>query len=233
MKRPARVYWQRFVRLSFMQALLALCGWLLLRLLFLTCRTSHQYHPASISYVEGNAPAIFCFWHGRMLMQPFFKPPGRMMNVLISRHRDGGIIARLISRFGIRSVRGSSSTASHGAVKALIDRLEAKENVCITPDGPRGPARIAASGAVRLARAAPHPIIPVSFSASRAWQLRSWDRFLVPKPFSVLYIIADAPLEPAAIENVDITTACLTLQERLNLTTDEADRIAGLRKAAA
>lgn len=135
-------------------------------------------------YARGEKNAIYVFWHGRMLLMPMMRPPGRPIHIMISHHRDGELIARAMHRFSFGTVRGSSSK---GAVKVSNDTLtalSAGDNVSITPDGPRGPFQIAAKGAVSLAKIAQVPVVAVSFSASRRRRIASWDRFLLAYPFS-------------------------------------------------
>lgn len=145
------------------------------------------------------------------------------MHVLISHHRDGELIARVIRHFGIRSVRGSSNRGARDAVRALIRLLAQGDNISITPDGPRGPIYEAQEGAAMLARLANVPMIPVSYSASSCFRLRSWDRFMIPRPFARVTIIADAPIAPQA----DVGPLKQQLESALRRITDDADRQMG------
>jgi lysophospholipid acyltransferase (LPLAT)-like uncharacterized protein len=109
---------------------------------------------------------IFAFWHSRQLMMPLAYR-GRSIHVLISRHRDGEIVARLISRFGFHSVRGSTTRGGMTALRSLIRAGEEGGDLCVTPDGPKGPAQVAKSGVVHLAKATGLPIVPVTFGCSK------------------------------------------------------------------
>lgn len=196
-----------------------------LRLIWLSFRKIWHAHPDAAPYVRGDRPAIFCFWHGRMIVFPCIQPKGRVMHVLISFHRDGELIARVIEQFGIKSIRGSSSKGAKEATRLLISKLHAGENVAITPDGPRGPAQQVAKGALTLARLSGIPIVPVSFSASFAKQLTSWDRFMIPLPFSRVVVEVGEPILIAESDDksqIDLQRAMLA--ERLNHLTHEADR---------
>jgi lysophospholipid acyltransferase (LPLAT)-like uncharacterized protein len=113
--------------------------------------------------------------------------------LLISSHGDGELIARVAHGFGYRTVRGSSSRGAAGALRGIVRTLTEGIEVGITPDGPRGPAREFAPGAVIAAFAARTPIILMAVSADRAWRLRSWDGFMIPKPFARVTITYDAP----------------------------------------
>ena len=130
--------------------------------------------------------------------------PQRRAKVMISDHKDGEIIARVISFFSIDAIRGSSSK---GAVKALAQsfrELKSGIDVIITPDGPRGPYHSVADGAVVIAQKQNAPIQILNYEASKFWQLKSWDKMIIPKPFSKIsytlsppFSVTDMPLEAA------------------------------------
>ena len=128
-------------------------------------------------------PVLFALWHGELLPL-LWHQRGRGVAVVISEHRDGEIIARIAESLGYRTVRGSSSRGASRALLGLVRVIEEGRDGAITPDGPRGPARVFAPGAAIAAQRTGVPIIPIRASASRAWRLRSWDRFLIPKPFA-------------------------------------------------
>ena len=138
-------------------------------------------------------PIILAFWHGEMLpMLAVHKNEG--ISVLISSHRDGEIIAQITERFGCRNVRGSSSRGGGRALLGLIRELESGHDVAVTPDGPRGPAKSFAPGALVAAQRTRSAIVPMAARASSAWRLRSWDRFLIPKPFARVTVVHGAPV---------------------------------------
>lgn len=128
-------------------------------------------------------PFIMAFWHGRLLMISSAVPSGIKSNVLISHHGDGEIIARAVKYWGLDSVRGSSSKGAVPAIKEMLRSIKRGELALITPDGPRGPRMSAQEGVVRIAALSGVPVIPVSYSTTRAKYLESWDRFLLAKPF--------------------------------------------------
>lgn len=192
--RSFRLPWyKRLLLSSVIQSMLCVLMALLLRLMRLTFRVEKHIPEATKPYMQGAQHGIFCFWHGRMILLPFFHPPRKAMRVLISQHRDGELIARLIAQFGIESIRGSSSKGARRAAMLMLDALQAGDNVAVTPDGPRGPAYRAQRGALHLARLSQRPIIPVVFSASRTRQLKSWDQFMIPLPFSRVVLRAGEP----------------------------------------
>jgi hypothetical protein len=167
---------------------------LLLRGIYTTSRVTADIAAQALPYIHGEKPALFCFWHGRMILMPFFKPRGRRMLVLISHHRDGAVITDMLRWFGIETVRGSSSKGSRSALRGLMEVAKSGANLCITPDGPRGPYQVAAPGSSWLAQVTQLPIIPVSFSSTRRKHAKSWDKFLFPLPFGHIFVIAGAPI---------------------------------------
>lgn len=220
---------KRIMRSKAIHYLLSHLAALIMRGIFLTCRVRREFHADVLPYVRGERPGIFCFWHGRMIMQPFIKPPKHKMFVLISLHNDGALITATMRRFGIDAARGSKKRGSRVAVRTMLDIAERGDNLCITPDGPRGPFQVAAPGASYIAAKTGYPMLPIAFSASRSWRLRSWDKFMIPKPFSVLHFTAGAPITVAA-ESDEATIAQFTetLSSKLRAVTAEADHACGV-----
>ncbi len=209
-----------------MQAFAAWAMAMLLKGFWLTFKREIQVHPQAEPFLRGDASAIFCFWHGRMIAFPFLAPEKRAMHVLISHHRDGELIARLISHFGVKSVRGSSSKGAKEATKMLLEELAQGHNISITPDGPRGPAFEAQRGALHLARLSGRPMVPVSFSASRYTQLRSWDGFIIPHPFAKVRIDIAAPIMIARDAKLpDLKRYKTQLEDALNAAGVRADEV--------
>jgi lysophospholipid acyltransferase (LPLAT)-like uncharacterized protein len=139
---------------------------------------------------------IHAFWHGRILPGAlYFKRRGIV--VITSENFDGEWIARIITKFGYGTARGSSS---RGARKALLQLVRDIDNrpVAFTLDGPRGPARVAQPGAVWLAKMTGSPIIPFHLESDRHWTLNSWDRTQIPKPFARIALAFAPPLRVSA-----------------------------------
>jgi lysophospholipid acyltransferase (LPLAT)-like uncharacterized protein len=168
---------------------------------------------------------IFAFWHGRMLMIPTGGPRLAPVNMLISGHRDGRIIADAVRYFDIRTITGSTRRGGAGALRAMLKRLADGEWVGITPDGPRGPAMVASSGIVTIARLARVPIVPVTYATSRRRVLDTWDRFYLPLPFGRGLYLWGEPIEIAAdLDEDGIERARLLVETRMNELAREADR---------
>jgi len=109
---------------------------------------------------------IFAFWHAQQLLMPF-SYRGTGYHVLISQHRDGEIIARIVRRFGHDAVRGSSTRGGTQALRAMIKLARSGRDLAITPDGPKGPCQVAKPGIIQLAKATGLPIVPIAFACSK------------------------------------------------------------------
>jgi hypothetical protein len=154
--------------------------------------------------VRAGRQPIMVFWHGRIL-PAFYYFRGRGIVVVTSQNFDGEWIARVIERYGFGTARGSSS---RGGVRALVQlrrELEQGRPAGFTLDGPRGPARVAQPGALWLAGATGHPLLPFHLEAGRHWSLSSWDRTQIPLPFTTVAIAMGEPLfvEGTAPETIE------------------------------
>ncbi len=138
-------------------------------------------------------PFVFVLWHGTLLPLTYYHR-GQGIVTLISEHRDGEIIARVVHAWGYRTIRGSTTRGGARALLAMIRELQQGSVVAVTPDGPRGPARVFQSGVLVAAQRAKVPIVPITLHADRAWHLRSWDGFTVPKPFARVTIGYGSPV---------------------------------------
>ena len=174
-------------------ALIVWLGTLLVRGLASTWRFRITNDAAYHAMRAQHRPFIFAFWHGQMLPLLWIHRSERV-RIVISSHRDGEIIARIAERLGHQTIRGSSSRGAARALLGIVRELESGREIAITPDGPRGPARKFASGALVAAQRVAAPIVGIGLSASRAWYLKSWDRFMIPKPFSRVHVIYSEPL---------------------------------------
>lgn len=141
---------------------------------------------------QGRRP-IFAFWHGRILPATYFWRD-RGIVVMTSENFDGEWIARIIHRFGFGAARGSTSRGGRRALAQLRRDVRGGKSAAFTLDGPRGPINVAQPGAVWLARLTGSPLLPFHIEANRAWSLGSWDRALVPCPFSTVAVAIGAPL---------------------------------------
>ena len=135
---------------------------------------------------------IGAIWHNRLLIFPlilrrFF--PNRRGAALISASRDGDLLTDAIRHFGYEVIRGSSSRLGASAILQLTEELASGRDVVITPDGPRGPAYELDPGIVFLAQKSGASVLPMNLEYSRCWRLGSWDRFIIPQPFSKVRVL--------------------------------------------
>jgi hypothetical protein len=139
---------------------------------------------------------IGALWHNRLLIFPlvlrrFF--PQRHGAALISASRDGDLLSDAVQRFGYNVVRGSSSRLGASAILQLGEVLASHGDVVITPDGPRGPVYELGPGIIFLAQKTGAPVLPMNMEYSSCWRIKSWDRFIVPRPFAKVRVIIGAP----------------------------------------
>ena len=173
-------------------------------------------------------PFILAFWHGRLLMiSPFVKRKSSI-NVLISQHRDGEIIARSLKHWDLKAIRGSTGKSALQAMKRMLRCLKGGEIAALTPDGPGGPRMRAQKGIARLASMSGLPVIPVSYSINKGKFLKSWDRFLVAAPFARGIVAWGDPIyiEQGADEATQEKMR-LEIERSLTALTQEADRQCG------
>lgn len=135
-------------------------------LLRFTLRIKHVNNQNVIEGWERGENFIFCFWHGRLLMMPFANSRGKA-KVLISRHRDGELIARVMAFFRLGSIRGSFRKGTVSSIREIITNLREGCDVAITPDGPKGPRNKVKDGIVELARLTGKSIVPITYGASK------------------------------------------------------------------
>lgn len=160
-------------------------------------------------------PFIMACWHGELLMIPYaYKRYKKIPNVklLISDHFDGSLIAKTLAYFGFGTIRGSSTRNGARALISAIKELQNGSDLGITPDGPKGPRHEVADGIVVMAQKAKVKIILVEIKASSFWQLNSWDKFVIPKPFGLIsYYISDM----ISVENMELEDAKYLIKKGL------------------
>jgi lysophospholipid acyltransferase (LPLAT)-like uncharacterized protein len=157
-----------FKELKYMIMLNALPPMIYLFLLFfrMTARIEYVYSEAFRAIWDQGENVIVCFWHGRLLMMPFANKRGKG-KVLISRHRDGEFIARVMGYFGLGTIRGSYRKGTVSSLREIIHDLRNGFDVAITPDGPKGPRFKVKKGIMELAKLTGKPIVPLTFGAGK------------------------------------------------------------------
>lgn len=211
------------------RALLCWIGAQYIRFVWLSGRWRVDNSAAPAALWEAQKPFIMAFWHGHLLMMPHAWRRGNAMHMLISQHRDGQLIARVISHFGLGTVAGSSSKGGSAALRAMLKALKAGDYVGITPDGPRGPRMRASDGIVSVARLAGVPILPCAFACSPRKVLRSWDRFQVALPFARGVILWGDPIPvPRDLDEAGLEAKRQELEAAMNTLAEAAARRVGV-----
>jgi lysophospholipid acyltransferase (LPLAT)-like uncharacterized protein len=165
---------------------------------------------------------IYAFFHEVMLFPAYFWAWPEMQ-ILISDHRDGEYITRVVRKLGFGVVRGSTTRGGARALKEMIARID-RGHLCVTPDGPRGPRRHVHQGLIYLAAKTGWPIVGAGMAFHRPWRANSWDRFAVPRPFRAACCVTPAPVAvPSDIDREGIEHYRLEVEARMNRATDEAE----------
>jgi lysophospholipid acyltransferase (LPLAT)-like uncharacterized protein len=192
-------------------------GLAVLRLLAATWRVEPRGESAWRARRARREGVILALWHGHLLPLTFHLRHLDMA-VVVSEHRDGEIIAQVLHRLGYTTIRGSSTRGGARALVEMIGHLKRGGTVAITPDGPKGPARVFSPGATVAAQRAQVPIVTMFVTADRAWALKSWDSFMIPKPFARLtYHFSEPAMVPAGTtEDAEraVPAIAATLRER-------------------
>jgi len=204
----------------------ALIGWLM-KLMVATLRLDVRDLCGIGSPEAAVPPVIYILWHNR-----FFTVPAawnrlcrghRKSVTLTSASHDGDMVARAMAVFGLGAVRGSSSRRGVAALIGLKQALRDGLDVCLTPDGPRGPRYQLQPGVIKLAESAGVPVIPVHVRFASAWRLKTWDRFVIPKPFSRVEVtFGEAVHLPRGMDPTAFENARRHLESLLVAGTDDA-----------
>jgi len=176
-------------------------AYLLMRIVWLT--TSKKFH--FITPIGEEQHVCVC-WHGELFMSPqayraiHKKHPA---SAIISSHFDGSLIAGTLNLFSIRPLRGSSRKGAHKVLIQAFKSIKKGEEVLITPDGPKGPRHHMGDGAIGIALKSKLPIFVMNFTAENFWQLKSWDKFVIPKPFTKV----DFYIQSISLEGMELDEA--------------------------
>jgi lysophospholipid acyltransferase (LPLAT)-like uncharacterized protein len=185
--------------------------------LFATTRFRVDGEDNFLQFWREGKPVVFVLWHGRLLAGTYWQR-GNGLVALISQHRDGEYIARMVERWGYGTVRGSSTRGGTGAMRGLVRRVREGRSVVLTPDGPQGPRERMKAGALVVAQLSGAPVIPVATGAERAWVVANkWDRFQIPKPFSRVRLVYGEPIEiPRDADAAELERRSAMVQEQLD-----------------
>ncbi|TLD82454.1 DUF374 domain-containing protein [Helicobacter sp. MIT 11-5569] len=187
----------------------------IIRLLVVFVRFEFRVSQKVLEKFSNNEPFVVSFWHGELLLQPFLfekYASKKKVWVFTSKHFDGEISSNVISYFGINVLRGSSSKGGTRVLYHAVKKIENNEYVAITPDGPRGPYHSIADGVVFLAQKTNVPVVVLRTFFSNAWELKSWDKLKIPKPFSKVVCVIK---EPFMLESMELEEAKAYLKEKM------------------
>ena len=152
-------------------------------------------------------PIIYCSWHGRsMALLYFYYMLHKFENntIIASLSKDGEIIVRLFAWLKIKAVRGSSSKGKISAIRNMINVVKSGRSMSIAFDGSKGPYRVGQPGAILVAKSTGIPILPLCYSATKYWELGTWDKMLLIKPFSTVHVMFGEPIYvPEDAENIE------------------------------
>ena len=167
-------------------------------------------------------PLIFSLWHGQLLPL-LYHHRNQGVTVLISEHSDGEIIARIATSLGYRTVRGSTSRGSARALLGLARALNDGEELAVTPDGPRGPAKSFAPGVAIVAQRTGAPVVAAAASVERAWRLETWDGFVIPRPFASVHVAYSDAVQITATNPRDAAMEVHRLEAAMELAEQRAN----------
>jgi hypothetical protein len=198
-------------------------GGAVLRLLHATWRVEFV-DPDGISerVRKREARMIVAFWHRQMLtlLCGFRHYP---FCVAVSEHRDGEYVAQVVKRYGYLPVRGSTTRGSRKLLRGLLAAMNEGWSCAITPEGPRGPKFSVQPGFIMLARRSGVPVYPVGLAVEHAWVLRSWDAFVVPKPYSRIAVVLGDPISADLLAERSTGQLCAALKEAIERATEKAN----------
>lgn len=196
--------------------LLSFLGYLFIRALHATLRVRH----VRAENIETTPRYIVAFWHENVLLSlhsRWRKPTTAM----ISRSKDGEIVAGVLEHYGADTARGSSTRGGDIALREVLRDIRDGRNIAFTPDGPKGPPRIVKEGMVYVAKMTGLPIVPFHYAAKSKKRLRSWDRMIVPMPFTKVVFVYGQPM--VVPRDGDVEEWRLIIEKEMNDLADEAE----------
>lgn len=190
-----------------------------------TLKVSYLHREHYLGLKGRGAPILFALWHGRMYLS-IQAHRGQGIVTMASQSKDGEWIARWLESNGYVVVRGSTTRGGSQALREMVRQVRSGRHAALTVDGPRGPSRVVQPGVVQLARLTGAWILPITSSSARPRFLPSWDRYLLPRPFSRNVVAYGEPF-PIPPEMSD-DAALSRIAGALDAATAEADRAAGI-----
>ncbi|MDD5687081.1 MAG: lysophospholipid acyltransferase family protein [Elusimicrobia bacterium] len=199
--------------------------WLGFFYLWFTGKTSKIIVKNSSEYDElkkNKRPMVYALWHGRLIFL-FWVHKYEGICTLISKSKDGELIAKITEKLGYESIRGSTSKGGSEALLALINKAKTGSSVAFTPDGPRGPQRMVQPGVISVAQKSGLPIIPIAYASKRKYVVRHWDEFHIPYPFNKVSVCHGKPIY--VNENDNLENKSKELKDAIDMITLQADSL--------
>jgi lysophospholipid acyltransferase (LPLAT)-like uncharacterized protein len=209
---------KNFLKNYFIKKFLSLVGALYVYIVYISSQKTFINKDNFDKLILENKSFIYALWHDQLLLSPFTWQTKNRIDILISKHKDGDIIADLIKYHGFNSIRGSTNNPSKekekntiSSIRKIIKTLKANVSIGITPDGPRGPRHKVSEGTINIARISNKKILPMALAYKEQWVLNTWDKFIIPKPFNKICIVwgdtidieinkIDVPIQQEALE---------------------------------
>jgi len=206
-------------------------GSIVIRVLMMTLRITIEGEEKLQEIPARNGKVIYALWHAQLLIH-IYNLRNKNIHPVISEHRDGEMIAQVTRRMGYVPIRGSSTRGGVKVLLRILTKLGNRYDLAITPDGPRGPRWKVQQGVIFLAQKTGLPIIPIANGTDRFWELKSWDRFRIPKPFSKALLLCGDPIFiPAELEREDHVGLMKQLENNLVALSIEIEKRLGIHEA--
>ena len=219
-----------FSSFRLIQTLISLIGSFYVLTVYKTSKVNLKNRKKIENLLERNESFIYSFWHDQLLMCPLTWQSNSNIKVLISKHRDGDIIAQLISNLGFEAIRGSTHKTNKiknkgGLLSArkMIKSLKNGISIGISPDGPKGPRHKVSEGILSISRLSKSVILPVGIGFKKKWVLNTWDKFIIPKPFNEITVIWGDPI-PAITNEKNNHQFKTKLESKMNNLTAQANK---------
>jgi lysophospholipid acyltransferase (LPLAT)-like uncharacterized protein len=230
LKRYFENQYRGFLRSNFFQNIVCSLLYYYMQIVFYTSKKKFINWDIAAKKIEHHQPLIIVFWHNRLMMIPFVALKAKKANfkydflILASKHADGQFVSKIMSKFGLTTVSGSSKMGRSNdkgidlsSFRKIFRSLKANISLAVTPDGPRGPAQKINGEIIEISKISGVPILPISYSTSNHKRLNSWDRFFFPLPFSKLcYYFGDIVTVDKDASEEEIAKIKSKLEEQMN-----------------
>ncbi|MBI5748240.1 MAG: lysophospholipid acyltransferase family protein [Nitrospinae bacterium] len=205
--------------------IIPLLAFIALFLIGITCRKILINREKEKTLLDKGINPIYTFWHGRELYFPYLYRFQNKHHTLVSPSRDGEISGNLLRLFGFHIVWGSTFKKGAMALLSIVRIVKNGGSVALAADGSRGPAFKAQDGTIKIAKVTGVPILPITYNASRKRVLSSWDKFIIPYPFSKIVVMYGEPINvPANADDETMELKRQELEKRLNEITEYVDK---------